>query len=116
MSAPNQWALSSCSNEEIYAYLGSVRNPTVWLSAFLSDNSNGDNEPPSELTGFIIDFTMVNQDVDIAAISDEIDCDNKADCLAYITDLSNWNTQNEPGSGDCCDGIGLEMQHLYYSD
>jgi hypothetical protein len=107
VGSPDTWALGS-SNEEIFAYLGSLRNPTVWLSAFISDNSGGANDIPAELMGFVIDFTLVDQDVDVAVLSNEVDCDSKPDCLAYITDLSNWNTENEPGSGDCCNGVGVE--------
>lgn len=100
------WGTSSI-NEEIYAFLGSVRNPTTWLAAFISDNSNSQNVIPAELNGFVIDFTTVDPDVDVAILSGDVNCDDREDCLAFITDLSNWNTEDEDGAGDCCNGTGV---------
>ena len=100
------WGTSSI-NEEIYAFLGSVRNPTTWLAAFISDNANSQNVIPTELNGFVIDFTTVDPDVDVAILSGDVNCDNREDCLAFITDLSNWNTEDEDGAGDCCNDTGV---------
>ncbi len=105
-SATGSWALGS-SNQQIYAYLGSVHMPTVWLAAFFTDTSNGSNVIPAELNGFVIDLTSVDQDADVAVLSGDVNCDNKEDCLAYITNLSNWITEDDIGFGACCDDDGI---------
>jgi hypothetical protein len=106
-ATPGNFVLSG-SNEELYAYLGTPNGPTTWLSAFLTDNSTGENILPTELTGFVIDFTTVDQDVDVAVLNSTVNCGDKAACVAYITNLSNWQTEDEPGAGDCCNDMGIE--------
>ncbi|GJM34406.1 MAG: hypothetical protein DHS20C18_34070 [Saprospiraceae bacterium] len=101
------WALSS-SNQVLYAYLGTVRMPTVWLSGFITDNSTGFAQFPPELTGFVIDLTNVDQDADVAVLSSEVNCDTRAECLAFILDLNNWVTEDDIGFGACCDDDGID--------
>ncbi len=106
VSATGSWALSS-SNQDLYAYLGSVHMPTVWLAAFFTDTSNGVNVIPAELNGFVVDLTSVDADADVAVLSGDVDCDNREDCLAYITNLDNWITEDDIGFGACCDDDGI---------
>lgn len=102
----DNWALST-SNEEIYAYLGAVRAPTVWLCALFTDNSDNKNVPPAELTGFILDFTNAEQDVDLGVLTAGTNCPDKATCLANILDLDNWTLEDGQGP-HCCDEDGVD--------
>ena len=94
------WSLSS-TDEEIYAYQGSIRNPTTWLTAMITDLTT--NVLPAELAGFTIDLTSVDADADVGVYSGEL-CSDKADCISKLTDPANWSTQDS-GVNDCCDGV-----------
>ncbi len=97
----------SASNEEIYAYLGSLLMPTTWLAALLTDNSDFANTIPNELVGFVLDFTSADQDADLGIYTGSLDCEDRAACLADILNLDNWTTEDGPGD-DCCDDDGVD--------
>jgi hypothetical protein len=103
----NSWNVSTTA-EEVYAYLGAPLMPTTWLCALFTDNLDNSNTPPAALTGFILDFSTVDQDTDLGMFTGSLDCADRDACLASILDLNNWTTENDPGGGDCCDGDGVD--------
>jgi hypothetical protein len=98
------WNLGT-SNEEIYVYLGALRQPTTWLCALLTDNTDNANVPPVELNGFVMNFTNIDQDADLGIYTGM--CNTLSDCKNEILNLNNWTVEDGPGN-DCCDADGVD--------
>ena len=103
------WSIGT-SNEEIYAYLGDLRQPTIWLCAMLTDTNAGAvaNTPPSELDGFILDFTADYLDADLGIFTSGTDCMSPQECLDNILNIDNWTVEDEFNISDCCDMNGVD--------
>lgn len=100
------WILTA-SNEEMYAYIGDVRDPVMWLAGLTTNNAAiraGTNTPPEELASLMIDLTDVDIHADVAVYSGDTGCPDKKACLDLILDVeSNWSAEDGV-EHDCCDG------------
>lgn len=104
------WILTA-SNEEMYAYIGDVRDPVMWLAGLTTNNAAiraGTNTPPEELSSLMIDLTGLDVHADVAVYSGDTGCPDKKACLDLILDVeSNWTAEDGP-EHDCCDGEFIE--------
>lgn len=98
------------SNTAVFAYEGTVRSPSTFLTAMFTDQtaaSAGDTPSSLSSVNAAIDFTSVDQDVDLA-ICDGTACASPAECRTLMSNANNWTTEDETGGGDCCDADGVD--------